>query len=524
MYQSRSTKNQVQSTIEKVEQMKLTAARSTLRQIKADAVVLFVHQDKELLQKDIAELKKIIGNRLTDAIDLEGFKGKQGEFFSLLSEKKLSSPRLYLVGLGEAKKISLEQYRRAAAKAAQQAQTSHVKHLAFSAPRASQGGTFAARPDELAAAVAEGAILSLYKFDKYLTEKKEERFKIAEVTVFDPDDQIVKDIKKSLNTVRIVCEATNLARDLENAPSNEIYPESLAEVARQSAEKFGYQATIWDKDEIEEKGFGGLLAVNSGSDRSARFIILEHNAARSDVDTIVLIGKGITFDSGGISIKAAAGMSEMKMDMSGAAAVIGTMEAAARLKIPLRLIGLIPATENLPSGSSMKPGDIIKHYGGKTSEVDNTDAEGRLVLADALAYAASYKPAAVIDLATLTGACVVALGNHATGMMGNDDDLMTKVKAAGEKTFERVWQLPLFEEYEKQIKSDVADVKNVGGKWAGAITAGLFLKKFVDSYRWVHLDIAGTAILEEAQPYAPKGGSGVGVRLLVEFLKNWKSK
>jgi leucyl aminopeptidase len=215
-------------------------------------------------------------------------------------------------------------------------------------------------------------------------------------------------------------------------------------------------------------------------------------------------------------------MAEMKMDMSGAASVIGTMEAAARLGLPVHLVGLIPSTENLLGGSAVKPGDIITHYGGKTSEVDNTDAEGRLVLADALVYASNYKPYAVIDLATLTGACVVALGSHATGMMGNDQALMAALKTAGENTYERVWELPLFEEYGELIKSDVADVKNVGGRWAGAITAAWFLKKFVGDYKWVHLDIAGTAILEEPFPYAPKGGSGVGVRLLVSFLKNWK--
>jgi leucyl aminopeptidase len=249
-------------------------------------------------------------------------------------------------------------------------------------------------------------------------------------------------------------------------------------------------------------------------------MILEYGKPSSR--TVVLVGKGVTFDTGGISIKPAAGMAEMKMDMCGAAAVIGTFEAVARLRLPIHLVGLIPAVENMPGGNSIRPGDILRHYNGMTSEVDNTDAEGRLILADALAYAERFKPAAVIDLATLTGACVVALGHHATGMMGNDDRLMDALTAAGEKTYERVWPLPLFDEYEKLIKSDVADVKNVGGRWAGAITAGWFLKKFIGDYKWVHLDIAGTAILEEAGPYAPRGGSGVGVRLLTEFLRRWK--
>jgi len=325
-------------------------------------------------------------------------------------------------------------------------------------------------------------------------------------------------IRRSISRASTVCASVILARDLENAPGNEIYPETLAAAARTAGARSGFRVTVWDEKRLRSTGFGGLLAVNSGSDRPARFIIMERNGGVKGLETIVLVGKGVTFDSGGISIKPAGGMGEMKMDMSGAAAVIGTMEAASRLKLPVHLVGLVPTTENLLGGSAMRPGDIITHYGGTTSEVDNTDAEGRLILADALAWASTYKPAAVIDLATLTGACVVALGNHATGMMGNDEVLMAELKAAGEKTFERVWPLPMFEEYEKQIRSHVADVKNIGGRWAGAITAGLFLKKFIGKHPWVHLDIAGTAILEDSLPYAPRGGSGIGVRLLVEFL------
>jgi leucyl aminopeptidase len=245
---------------------------------------------------------------------------------------------------------------------------------------------------------------------------------------------------------------------------------------------------------------------------------MEHRGGRNAGRPVVLVGKGVTFDAGGISIKPAASMAEMKMDMSGAAAVIGTLEAIAMLRLPLHVIGIVPATENLPGGSALKPGDIITHHNGLTSEVDNTDAEGRLILADALSYAARYHPGLIIDLATLTGAVVVALGHVATGMMGTDQDAMDELRRSGERTGERVWQLPMFEDYEQLIKSDVADMKNVGGKWAGAITAAMFLKQFVGKHRWVHLDIAGTAILEESFEYLPKGGSGVGVRLLVDFL------
>jgi len=249
---------------------------------------------------------------------------------------------------------------------------------------------------------------------------------------------------------------------------------------------------------------------------------MEYNARAAAHGTVVLIGKGVTFDSGGISIKPSAGMAEMKMDMAGAAAVIGTMSAVSRMGLPFRVVGLVPATENLSGGSAMRPGDILRHANGMTSEVDNTDAEGRLILADALAYAERFSPDLIIDLATLTGAVVVALGHVAAGMLGNDQATMDCLNASGLRTYERVWQLPMFDEYERLVKSEIADVKNVGGRWAGAITGAMFLKKFVGKRRWVHLDIAGTAMLEEAMEYAPRGGSGFGVRLLSEFLSSWK--
>jgi len=502
--------------------VRITSLRSALRQVKSDAVACFVAEDAKLFRGSMGALRKIFGRRIDQAAELGDFRGKEGEVLAVPTERKLSSPLLMLVGLGEGKKLSLERYRRAAANAAKKASSLSRRRMAIEVPDLPAGlPGFTPLPEELALAIAEGAVLSLYKFDRYITEKKGRKKPLTEITLFHPTEEGARNVRRAVGRARILCGATWLARDLENAPGNEIYPETLAEAARRSADEFGYSATIWDKKRIEREGFGGLLAVNSGSARPPRFVILEYNGGKKDLNTIVLVGKGVTFDAGGISIKPAGGMAEMKMDMSGAAAVIAVLGATARLKLPLHLVGLIPATENMPSGSAMRPGDIITHYGGKTSEVDNTDAEGRLILADALAYAKKYGPSVIIDLATLTGACVVALGSYATGMMGNDEQIMERLKRAGEKTFDRVWQLPLFEEYEKQIKSEVADVKNVGGRWAGAITAALFLKKFVGESPWVHLDIAGTAILEEDQPYAPKGGSGAGVRLLIEFLTSW---
>jgi leucyl aminopeptidase len=493
--------------------MNVSFKSSSLKKDSADVVAVFVHQDGATFSKEIAALSRKMAVRIT-AAEIGDFKGKENESCVVYSRQGKRTRRFLVVGLGERKKSSIERYRRAAATAAKRARSLKAKSLAIFVP-----GTV--RPfGQAVEALTEGALLSLYKFDKYISKKEENSGTLESLSIVTEARTKLNEGKAAVEKARVISEATSLARDLGNAPGNEIYPQTLAESARQSAERSGYRATILDEQEIDELGMGGVIGVSRGSAHPPRFIILEYGPASKR--PVVLVGKGVTFDSGGISIKPSAGMAEMKMDMSGAAAVIGTFDAVARLKLPVHIVGLIPAVENLPSGSAIRPGDILRHYNGKTSEVDNTDAEGRLILADALGYAETFKPLAVIDLATLTGAVVVALGHHATGMMGNDPSLMKQLKSAGEATYERVWELPLFEEYEKQIKSDIADVKNTGGRWAGSITGGLFLKRFIGNYKWVHLDIAGTAMLEENGDYAFKGASGVGVRLLTEFLKRWK--
>jgi leucyl aminopeptidase len=304
-------------------------------------------------------------------------------------------------------------------------------------------------------------------------------------------------------------------------------PTILAEQAHQMAKDCHLKCEVLDRKDIEKLGMGLLLGVAQGSEEPPKFIILEHRGGKRGQGNLVFVGKGITFDSGGISIKPADGMERMKYDMSGGAAVIGALRATALLKVPQNVIGLIPATENLPSGKATKPGDVHRAMNGKTAEIINTDAEGRLILGDALAYAARYKPVACVDLATLTGACVVALGHEAIGMMGNaqGEALMDRLRQAGMRTGERVWQLPLWDEYLEHVKSDVADVKNVGmGRAAGTIAGAAFLVKFVDDYPWVHLDIAGTAWADRDQPYKPKGGTGVGVRLLTQMVLDWNAQ
>lgn len=499
------------------------------QQVDADATACFVFQDAQVMKRQIARLEEAAKGS-TDSVKSSGFTGKLQESI-MLYPQGLRTRRFIIVGLGESSKLTPEFLRRAAATATKSAQVFKSGSLALVEPDEDQMSTllrgespeWADGWESVALALAEGAALSSYKFDRYITQNKEKSPHLSRIILVTPSKLRLKKFHAASRRAQVLSEATCFARDLENAPGNEIFPASLAERARKAGRSSGFKVTVLDEKHIKALKMGGLLGVAQGSRKPPRFIIMEYYGARK-IPTVVLVGKGVTFDSGGISIKPSANMAEMKMDMSGAAAVIATMQAVAKLKLPVNLIGLVPATENLPDGSAIKPGDIITHLNGKTSEVDNTDAEGRLILADALSYASRYKPDLVIDLATLTGAVVVALGHHATGMMGTDQKSMDRLKASGERTHERVWQLPLFDEYEKQIKSDVADVKNVGGRWGGAITAGMFLKQFIGNYRWVHLDIAGTAIMEESLDYIPRGGSGVGVRLLVDFLQRWDDR
>lgn len=482
----------------------------------SEMIAVFCYQDETLFKRAIKELRSEFPSAAIDSVANKEFSGKENESVLLYTNDK-KNPRLLLVGLGEEKKMTVEKLRRATATATKKGKSLKAETIAVNVPAAKE---FSVK--EIAVAMTESSLLSLYKFDKYLSNGNKNN-KLSNIIFVLADAKHKKEFENGIKIGEILAAGTTLARDLANAPGNEIYPKTLAKTAQAAGKKFGFKTTVFDKRKIQQLGMGGVIAVSKGSEKDPRFIILEYGRQFKKHGTIVLVGKGVTFDSGGISIKPAANMAEMKMDMSGAATVIGTFQTIARLKIQKHIIGLIPSVENMLSGSAMKPGDIVRHYNGKTSEVDNTDAEGRLILADALSYASTFKPDLVIDLATLTGAVVVALGHFATGMVGNDQRVMDALKEAGEKTYERVWQLPFYDEYEKLIKSDIADVKNVGGRWAGAITAGCFLKKFIGDYKWAHLDIAGTAILEADQDYTPKGGSGVGVRLLTEFLINWKN-
>jgi leucyl aminopeptidase len=363
-------------------------------------------------------------------------------------------------------------------------------------------------------AAAEGLSLGDFSFDDLKRSETRDAKVPSMAVIWSP--QAVEGATEAAAIGVTVAEAQNFARSLVAQPGNVARPDRMAQEA-EALSREGVRFQSWDEEKLRQEGFGALLAVSKGSSEPPRFIILEHTGEGGP--PVVLIGKGITFDSGGISLKPAKGMEEMKYDMAGGAAVIGAIRALSRLGIPRRVVALVPAAENLPSGSALKPGDVIRGLSGRSIEVVNTDAEGRLILSDALAYANRLSPAAIVDIATLTGGCVVALGKHACGLMSNDGALAAELAAAGERSGERAWELPLWPEYRGQIDSDIADIKNSGGREASPITAGVFLQEFVDEVPWAHLDIAGTAWAEKEGGWQPKGATGFGVRLLVEWVR-----
>jgi leucyl aminopeptidase len=367
--------------------------------------------------------------------------------------------------------------------------------------------------------LSEGALLGSYKFDRYQTEADDvDKQPIRVVLLAAAAEQDA--VQAGIAVAEAVCAGVILARDLVNEPGNIKSPDYLARQAQQMCAEAGIECTVLGQKELEKEKMGALLGVAQGSVREPRLIVMQYRGGVNGQKPIALVGKGVVFDAGGISIKPSEGMEEMKMDMGGGAAVIGTMLAAARLKLPCNLVAVVPAVENMPSGTAIRPGDILTSHSGKTIEVVNTDAEGRLILADAISYVRRFEPALVIDLATLTGACIIALGHHATAVLGNDEKLIESLLRAGERSGERLWQLPLWDEYVEQIKSEVADVKNVGGRPAGTITAAAFIQKFAEGLNWVHLDIAGTGWEEKGRPCYPFGGTGVGVRLLSRYLRD----
>ena len=449
---------------------------------------------------------------------------KQGDFKGELHERRLvytqgalPAKRVLLTGLGKKSEFDLEKWREASSKAGQ-----YIKEAGFRQFAVAVQNLDRFSETELAEAFVVGLLLGTYQFNEFKTLEREKIKEISEVVLLADPAEAIRPVQEGMRTGKIISKAVNGARDLVNGPANIVTPTFLAERARELAKNYGMEHQTLEVGEAEAMGMGAFVAVARGSQQPGKFVVLEYNKGRG-LDTIALVGKGITFDSGGISIKPSERMERMKDDMSGAAAVLVTMQAAAELQIPLHLVGIMPTTENLPDGRAYKPGDILKTLSGQTVEVISTDAEGRLILCDALAYSLRYQPRAIIDLATLTGACVVALGDYVIGLFGNDEGLLKRVEEASARTGERAWRLPLWDEYFEYLKSDVADFRNVGTRAAGAIIGGIFLSRFVEKTPWVHLDIAGPASIDKARPYIPAGGTGAGVRLLIQFLSDWRS-
>jgi len=444
------------------------------------------------------------------AVATGDYKGKKDETLLVYGSGK--AQRILLVSVGKAGEITRSAVRRAAAIAARRTRSLGTTTFSLAVTKEARGSLGAA---ELAQVLIEGAAQGGWQFTELKKQPEDPKPDLESVElVIDPGDKTAAEAGRRIGDA--IAAGYLFTRNLQMQPGNVCTPSYLAEEARKLAAAHGFKATILDKAQIKKEGMGALLAVAQGSAEEPRFIVLEY--AGGSGAPVALIGKGVTFDSGGISIKPASNMEDMKFDKSGATAVLGTFEVLGRLKPKINVVGLIPATENLPSGTAIKPGDVVKSHLGKTIEIINTDAEGRLILCDALSYARRFKPVAAIDAATLTGAVVIALGHHAIGMLGNDEGLLAEVRDAGERAGERCWPLPLWEEYRELLKSDVADVKNSGGRSAGTIAGAWFLREFVDSFPWVHLDIAGTAYLEGESVSHAKGPTGIGVRLFTEFL------
>ena len=496
--------------------MKVEVKSCKLDEVKAELMIIGRFEGERSLTPSLRRIDRALKGMIKEGIESGEFKGKPNEVLLLHTMGLIPTRRLLLVGLGKKEKFSLDILRRAVATAAKRGRDINVGTISVNMGADVKDNHPVER---LAGAAVEGAMLGLYRFREYRKDEKDSEGEVRSLQLIVEENKALGESRRGAREGRIIGESVCYVRDLNNRPANLATPDYLARQARSIARKYGLKYRVLNASDMERKKMGAILAVAGGSKRQPRLIVLQHRGGGPSGRNIVLVGKGVTFDSGGISIKPGTNMDKMKYDKSGAVVVMGVLSSVARLGIPINVIGIIPAVENLPGGSAYRPGDILKTYSGKTVEVINTDAEGRLILADALAYGLTFKPSAMIDIATLTGACVVALGNLVAGLMGNDDQLLEEIVESGERTGERVWRFPLWDEYRDLIKSDFADLKNSGGREASVITAGMFLKDFIGEVPWAHIDIAGTAWTKEGGPYVPRGPSGMGVRLLVDFLE-----
>ena len=493
--------------------MKVKATARDAVKVRADALIVNLFQGVKKPGGVTGAVDAALDGAISKLIASGEIKGTLGQVTTIHVFGQVPAARVVVVGLGRKRDFDAEAARRATAAAMRAMKRVGAKRVATVLHGAGEGGLDS---DVAAQAVTEGAMLGLYEYQR--PGKPPKKDGVTELTIVERARGKLPAIREGIERGRIIAEGAMLARDMSNSPANHMTPTDMAVRAEQAASDAGLGITVFDREEMEERGMGALLGVSKGSAQPPKFIILEYKGDPDSEKAIGLVGKGVTFDSGGISLKPAGGMAEMKTDMSGGAAVIGAMRAIGLLKPKINVTGLVPAAENLPSATAQKPGDIVTALNGKTIEVDNTDAEGRLLLADALSYGNQTGLSPMIDIATLTGAILVSLGKVATGAFTNNQRTVDRLLKASRATGEKMWQLPMFDEYKKQNKSDVADVKNTGGRNAGSITAALFLAEFSEKTPWVHLDIAGTARAASTDGYTPKGSSGVPVRTLVQFV------
>ncbi len=495
--------------------MEIKFKKASLTEVECDVLVVNLFEKVKTPGGATGAVDKALDNLISAyVIKKEGFKGKLNETYVLPTHGKIPADKVLLVGLGKPEDFNLNKIREISSKVIRKTRGLKAKTVCTILHGA---GTAGLEASQCAQMIAEGSLLGIYDFDKYKSKKedddKKKTLKTLEIVEFDEDKQ--EGVRQGIEKGVIIANGTNKARDLVYEPACAATPAKLAEEALAIE---GLETRVIEKDEAQKMGMNTYLAVSYGSSQPPKFIHMKYTPSGKAGKKIAVVGKGITFDSGGLDLKPPAAMRMMKEDMSGSAATIGIMKAIAELKPDVEVHGIIAACENMPGASAYKPGDVLTAMNGKTIEVDNTDAEGRLTLADALYYAVKLDVDEIVDMATLTGACVVALGQYAAGIMGNDQEFIDALIDAAGAGGERFWQLPLYDDFKDDIKSDIADIKNTGGKYAGASTAGIFLQEFVDKKRWAHIDIAGTAYIDKEIKELPKGATGSGVRAILNYI------
>ena len=508
--------------VKKIISVSVRAKAADVIEMKTDVLAVGVYSDAGKANKLVNELDRKLGKVISKLRDMGDFEGKSMSSAVVYGNGSIGAARVLLIGLGEKKKLKIDDLRKAASIAATKAVSLKAASLAVALH---QGAVKKISLESVGQAVTEGLYFGGYRYDEFVTEKKDARLGSLSSVIVDGDDLIVKQIAKGIKVGKIIGQAQMYARTIANRPGNIINPPTLAAEARKVARGDSLlTCRVFDEKELIKRKAGGILAVGSGSASQARLIILKYSPKKVSANTpkIALVGKAVTFDSGGISIKPSANMQEMKFDKSGGVAVLGAMKAIAALRPAAVVYGIIPSAENMPGGGSYRPGDIITTMSGKTVEIHNTDAEGRMILCDGIHYAVGQKCDMIVDIATLTGACVVALGKHMAGVMGNDDGLIDEIKKASEVSGEKVWHLPCTEEYLEEMKSDIADLKNTGSsRWGGAIQAGAFLGAFAGDTKWAHIDMAGMDMFT-GRKFGDQGSPGFGVRLLTAFVTNYE--